>query len=319
MKGQCSLMNILEFLKSEKGAVNILVAASMVALLGMAALAVDVGMIYLAKNRLTSTIDAAVLAGAHDLPDDPAEAVSKAQAYVQLNGDTGTTASFQIGADAKSISGTGQIDLDLFFARVLGFNTQRVNADAFARVGAVSAVRGIAPFGVADSAYTFGQLVEMKYAPPSSTYLSPGWFGALALGGSGASLYENNIRDGYWSTIKIGDLLPVETGVMSGPTRQGIQARINACTHEPGCTIDHYVEGCPRIMVVPLGYKTPGSGSNVDFVVTSFAAFLLDDSSNNGTSGDVKGRFIRYMVPGETSSSAEERGVYAAQLYDPNV
>lgn len=310
-------MRITRFLRDENGTVTVLMAAAMVALIGMAALAVDVGMMYLAKNRLTNTIDAAVLAGAHDLPDDPLGALQKAQAYVQLNGVAGTTADFRIGTDGKSISGTGNVNLQLFFARVLGFNTQLIDASSFARIGAVSSARNIVPFGVGDHPYTYGQAVQIKYS--NGDYLTPGWYGALALGGSGASTYESNITNGYSGTIKIGDILPVETGVMAGPTKQGIQARINACTHSPQCTIDHYVEGCPRILVVPLGYNTPGTGSNVDFVVTAFAAFLIDDSNNNGNSGDVSGKFIQYIVPGETSPTATDRGVYTAQLYDPSV
>ncbi len=303
----------------ENGNISVLLCLGMAALIGMAAFAVDAGMMYLTKNRLTNTIDAAMLAGAHDLPGDPAEALQKAQAYVELNELEDVTANFQVGADGMTITGTGQVNLDLFFFRVFGLNSQLINASSYARVGAASAVNGIVPFGVGDHPYTFGDLVEIKYAPPNNDTLTPGWFGALALGGGGASIYEDNITNGYWNTVRIGDVLPVETGVMAGPTKQGIQARIDACPHAPKCAISSYVEGCPRIMIVPLGYNTAGSGSNVDFIVTGFAAFLLDDSSQNGNGGDVSGRFIRYMVPGETSSTAPDRGVYSAQLYDPSV
>ncbi len=52
----------------ERGQALVLVCVFLVVLLGMAALALDVGNAYLAKRRMQASVDAAALAGAQDLP-----------------------------------------------------------------------------------------------------------------------------------------------------------------------------------------------------------------------------------------------------------
>ncbi len=54
----------------------------------------------------------------------------------------------------------------------------------------------------------------------------PGNFAALALGSTGASIYEGNITNGYDGTISVGDLILSETGNMSGPTYDGVSYRV---------------------------------------------------------------------------------------------
>ena len=56
--------------KSESGQAIVLMALSLVVIMGMAALVVDVGNWYHTKRRLQGTADAAALAGAQLLPKD---------------------------------------------------------------------------------------------------------------------------------------------------------------------------------------------------------------------------------------------------------
>jgi Flp pilus assembly protein TadG len=57
---------------------------AMLALLGVAAFAIDVGYAYYAKRQLQSAVDAAALAGAQDLPDITT-ATATAQSYAAAN------------------------------------------------------------------------------------------------------------------------------------------------------------------------------------------------------------------------------------------
>jgi Flp pilus assembly protein TadG len=57
----------MRFLKDESGSVAVMVAVSLVAVLGMMGLAIDVGQLRLTKQRLQMTADAAALAGALEL------------------------------------------------------------------------------------------------------------------------------------------------------------------------------------------------------------------------------------------------------------
>lgn len=61
------IKSIIDTLKQEKGIAVIIVAAGLVTLLGFASLAVDVGLMYTARNELQNSVDAASLAGANTL------------------------------------------------------------------------------------------------------------------------------------------------------------------------------------------------------------------------------------------------------------
>jgi hypothetical protein len=68
----------------ERGQVLPLVVMALVALLGIAAFAIDVGYAYYAKRQLQSATDAAALAGAQDLPNG-ATAIATATSYAAAN------------------------------------------------------------------------------------------------------------------------------------------------------------------------------------------------------------------------------------------
>ena len=65
------MKTLKQILRCRRGAVVVLMAAAVVGLTGMAALAVDAGMLYLNKYQLANAADAAALAGAQELPGRP--------------------------------------------------------------------------------------------------------------------------------------------------------------------------------------------------------------------------------------------------------
>ncbi len=74
-------------LRDRRGAVGAWSALMLVVLLGVAALPIDMGFLWVLKNRLQSTADASALAGASQLTPTPDAAVVKAEAvaYAQKN------------------------------------------------------------------------------------------------------------------------------------------------------------------------------------------------------------------------------------------
>ncbi len=77
---------ILKRLNDQRGQAFVMTAVAMVMMCGMATLVLDVGHWYRDKRRLQGTSDAATLAGAQLLPDDPGAAKSTAQTYADKNG-----------------------------------------------------------------------------------------------------------------------------------------------------------------------------------------------------------------------------------------
>jgi hypothetical protein len=140
-------------LRSERGAVLVIIAASMVGLMGMAALVIDIGYLLWIKTKLQATADGTALAAAQELPDE-GDTQAMAVQYVVLNegdatplgeGDVVTghwnsvDLTFEAGGvpkDAVQVtverSEANGNPVSLWFARVLGIELADVGATAIA-------------------------------------------------------------------------------------------------------------------------------------------------------------------------------------------
>jgi hypothetical protein len=106
----------------------------MVALLGMAALAVDLGWIYLNGSRLQAAADAAALAGVVNLPGFPAQATDDATAAAGTNGFTvgsGTSLADNVLAD-NQYEVTLDSDIPTFFLNIFGIDEIAIERRAVA-------------------------------------------------------------------------------------------------------------------------------------------------------------------------------------------
>lgn len=309
-------VNWVTTIKREQGSAIALVAIGMVVMIGAAALALDAGQLYINRTRLVNALDSAVLAGVQHLPDDPDLAEQTAAYYAQLNGLSADEYHFTVDEDNRSLSGQANRQVGLNFAGIFKMNSGQVSARAAAKVSPVSSAMGVTPFGVLEGDFKFGEIVTLKEAAGSNTY--SGWFGALCLGGNGAKNYEDNIKEGYDGQISVGDILPIESGNMSGPTEEGIEYLIDQCPHYPRCTIESFAEGCSRILIVPIvNIQTINNGGHPESVkVVGFAAFLVTRYTGHGNENTVEGSFIRYVIPGETGGTPNDYGLYSAYLYE---
>ena len=200
------MKTLKQILRCRRGAVVVLMAAAVVGLTGMAALAVDAGMLYLNKYQLANAADAAALAGAQELPGRPNEAVSTASSIAAANSKPGATPdNIQpvLSKNNTAITVTISRNVPLYFAKVLGLASSQVTATATAEVKTYTGgTNGIVPFGIVKQNFVFGQTYNLKLGGGDGYN---GNFQALALGGSGASTYTDNIKYGYKGTFKIGD------------------------------------------------------------------------------------------------------------------
>lgn len=303
-------------MKNEKGSVIIIVAAAMVLLLGIAALVVDVGVLFYNKVALSNAADAAALAGVQELPHDHTKARETAEAYAVSNGvETGQVLA-EVLPDGRSIRVATSRVVPLGFARILGFSSTKVTADAKASVGSTKGLQGAAPFGVVEDEFVFGEIYTMKYSPRDSDETGSGNFGALALGARGADNYLNNIKNGYSGRLEVGDEIPTiletEPGNMAGPTRTGVDFRIAECDHEPKCTCDRFVKGCSRLLLVPIIDSLDVTGRN-GVVLTGFAAFFVEEVAGVGNVCQVTGRFVRRAADGDLGN-INDYGVVSYRL-----
>lgn len=293
-------------MRGEKGYVLVLVAAMAACLMGAAALALDGGRAFLARRELQDAVDAAALAGAAQLPEDPSAAVQVALAYAARHGLNPGAVQVEVLTASEAAGGvpepgerptvvrvSARSDLGTTFARVWSLERVEVAARAQAAVSPVAGVRGVAPLGVPEWDFVPGARYALKVGAGNA---DRGNFQALALGGRGAANFEENLLRGWPQVMRVGDVVPTEPGNMSGATFRAIQERIASA--RPGETFEDYDPDSPRLLLVPV-VDFSGVGGRDQVRVIGFACFYLEDCTGHGSDCWVYGRFVRRVVTGE--------------------
>jgi hypothetical protein len=153
--------------RREQGSVLIIVVISLVALLGTAALVLDLGAFRSHRRQLQSAADAGALAGAQKLINHVSQSCSAADYYQRQNDDS-TSANNMI-SDANLDTSFCEIltspgcsqpcavrvqpvetDVPFVFGRALGFIDTNIDARARARIVYLTKSKGLLPFGVED-------------------------------------------------------------------------------------------------------------------------------------------------------------------------
>ena len=298
---------MLRLLRAERGSAIVVVALAMTAMMGFGALIVDVGNLYLNKTRLVNMVDAAALAGVQDLPANSQLAVSNAYHYAAQNGMNIDVIGATVSNNNRVITVTATRKVPLFLARIFQMTSSDVTAEAAASISPISGVSGIVPFGIVKQSFIFGQTYSLK-AGAGGGY--SGNYGALALGGNGASVYQGNIQNGYNGQLDVGDWISTETGNMSGPTNQGVNYRIGL---DRAATIATVAKDSPRIVVVPVIDSIEVNGRN-EVLIVGFAAFFLEGTGGQGTDNYITGKFMQMVMPGDISADVTSYGLYGSTL-----
>lgn len=284
--------------RGRQGTILILGAVIFTSLLVMSGVVVDLGQAYVQNSELQKTADAAAFAAATLLPIQVSNSVDQAAAevlareYLAKNdpdeaefvgidfGDTFTDS--EEGELYTSVRVRLQRPVNYIFGPIIGLDGTTLSRHAKVRIEAVIGGIGLAPLGISKErrdATAEGEVVAITFAPTDEEVLN-GTFGSLDLDGTagGASSFEERFINGYFGDIVLNDpdhFLDSENGVMFGKAKSGFDARYAQCTHFPdqgGCTQEHYVSACPRIIMIviyeriePHKYKPLG-----------FAPYLLD-------------------------------------------
>lgn len=303
------------FAGDERGVVAVLTALAMTVILGLAAVSVDAGLLYVAREQLKNASDAAALSGAQLLPEGREQAEAAAREYAGYNDIDAAEVRVDEGRRRVSV-GAGR-QRRTVYARIFSRREEQVGAESTALAGPISGVRGAVPFGVERGDFTYGELYALKLSSEGGGNDGGGDgtpyrgnFHALALGGEGAANYRRNVAGGYPEMLRAGDTVLTETGNMRGPTRQGVKERIAA---DPGATHEDFGRGSPRLIYVPVVDFCEVAGRK-DITVIGFAAFFLEGYREGSDS--VMGRFVRLVADGEVveGAGAEYFGVTAVRL-----
>lgn len=303
-------MNIASLFKSQRGTTFVFFAIILTVIVAFAALSVDIGVIAFEKAKLVNTVDSAALAGAQELVTNASNTRNIVNNYITKNNSELNETTITIDEALRSVEVTSSKTVENYFANVFGNASQDVMATAQAKVENISALSGCRPIAVVKQTFIYGNIYVLKEGA-SDSY--SGNYAAIALGGGGASIYEDNLLSGYSGIIRVGDYIPTETGVIAKKTSKSIETLISRCNHTPLCNHTYYNKNCSRIIFIPVVDTLYVNGKK-HVKVLGFATFFLEGAVNSGGHTDIIGRFITYHADGETSTEINDYGTYGIRL-----
>ncbi|MET4093204.1 pilus assembly protein TadG-related protein [Arthrobacter sp. UYCu712] len=267
----------------ERGGISVIVAILMVVLLGFAALAVDIGMLYSERTQLRNGSDAAALAVAQkcakDANDPECSATSAlARSLASSNAGDGLSnvQSLTLDKAARTVTVTAGAQeagkepnqVSLFFARALGINTTEVAAASTVQWG--SPLAGPTAFPVTFSICQVQNHVDrtLQLLQNHGSNANPDCFygpsGAPVSGGFGWLTSEPGVCGGLI------DLDVAEAG--SDPGNSGAP---DVCLAILQRWATDMTAGKDVVVLLPVFDEVSGTGSGAVYGLKSFAAFKV--------------------------------------------
>lgn len=306
-----------------QGAVLAFVAIGMITMLAMFALVVDAGNLYKERSRLQTAVDAGALAGVSLLPDMVGGSASdRAKDYVQANDSTVARGNITVTFGNTSTVTNGRInvtatkDVDMSFAKFIGFSTVSVSATASAGLQPFGGGAGILPIGVVEPVGGFPVETDVPLKLPvqqqGTLVFGAGDYGFLDVTrnvdvpykdastklidtANGASALAQNLQTGTVVPLHVGDNVYTEPGNKGS---SDIKTEFSALVGQ--------------IRLVPIVVESTIKGA---VKITGFAAFRITLADVNGKT-TLSGQFVPdYVFPGDPGSpSSSTSTVYVAGL-----
>jgi Flp pilus assembly protein TadG len=312
---------ILKRLNDQRGQAFVLTAIAMVMMCAMAALVLDVGHWYRDKRRLQGTADAAALAGAQMLPDNPGGAKSTAQTYADKNGGDVAGASIVVsstyGANDTISVGAQRNDPGIF-SRVIGATNADISARAKARVGVPQSVLHVAPMVVRcnhpliqncnnnGNMPKFNVPTTLDYDPMGA----PGAFGMLNLSKGGGTPGSSEEAD--WILKGYNAWLDVNKDYNSDPGAKFSSQEVQGA-------LDARLSGDP-VLLFPVFERLTGTGQNAKYYIIGWIGFHLTSYVAHGNNATLTGYFTTYIAQGVLASGGPGNsinlGVKSIQLIE---
>jgi hypothetical protein len=301
-------MRFWKFVTNEQGNVVALVALTFISLLAMVGLAIDGGLLYMTKTHLQKTANAAALSGAQELTNKEERVKLVINDILKAHKEASNLENIYVEMDKQVSVAVGK-PVKLAFGKIFGFDEVRVSAKATAGIRPMGRSLGAAPLGIDES-------VQLEFYKPyqlkvDSTSVNSGNFGVLALGNVGARTYEENLRYGYQTDLKVGMIVDTQTGNIAGKTRDVVQQLVNGC---PETVESIYDRKCSRVILIPV-YKPYQYDQNQlkSVMITGFAYFYITQPmSSNDTA--IKGMFIKRAGKGFEEVGSVNKGAYSIRL-----
>jgi Flp pilus assembly protein TadG len=252
-------------LDGERGATAVVFALLLVPMLGFAAIAVDVGALYAERARLQVGADAAAIAVAQDCSrGNCGNMLATAQALIDANDTEGTAAQPVLSSDPLSVTVTGGLPVEHWFAPVIGHDSTRVSATATVGWGGPSGGTSVLPLTFSWCSFKAqtggglpsGTTVHTIKLSKTAEDLCTGPSGNAVPGGFG---FLETDDDACESTSSIDEPLQSEPGE-SPPA---------------ACDAADFRAYIGRTVLLPIFDEAGGTGNGAWYRVYGYAAFKL--------------------------------------------
>jgi len=312
----------------QSGQATVITVLFMTVLIAMAAAVLDVGSWYRADRALQATVDAAALAGAQALPQNPVQAELLALEYAEKNGgnvDVTEIALTSTNFGVDTITVDAEAPTPGFFARLFGIDSVTVAARAKARAGGVSQAKYVAPIVVHEkhpkllcgmACFNSANEFELEYqhlktdkgkgnddeGPDGS-----GSFGFINLtgeGGVGSNELGDWILNGLDQYMPLGDYNTSTGNPFSSNNIKG--------------ALEKRMTGNP-VLLFPIYQTLTGTGDNAEYKIVGWVAFHLTGMNLAGNNEKIKGWFEEVIWDGiltESGSGTLLTGVKAVELVE---
>jgi len=245
----------------QKGLVLVMVTAAMMALVGVAALSIDVNHALMNKSRLQNSADAAALAAATVIDSDGTTGDATTAANTTLtnmvNASGNSSMSFSDSSVLVQYSNDPEVfptppltqaagfdddddtfvrvvvsnyELDNFFAKVMSVE-KKLSVSAVAGPSPSAPAVNVVPMAVCEdeaasgsNGYDTGKLYALKLADQNQSEMGAGNYQLLDFG-SGADTVRDALAGGYEGRVGIGDTVITKPGNTVGPVGQGLNTR----------------------------------------------------------------------------------------------
>jgi hypothetical protein len=292
-------------LKNERGQAFVVMVLSLAVVIGMAALALDVGHWFRDKRRLQGTSDAAALAGAQQLPDDPAGAKTMALNYANMNGGNVAGANITVSSTYfanDTITVNGQRNDPGMFTGLFGITNVNITSHSKVLVGPPHDALHVAPM-VVYCGHSLIQNCNNSHAPqfnvPTDLNFdamgAPGAFGMLNLDGEngtiGTSTEAQWISQGFDQYLPLGKYKSDPGAKFSGqPVQSALTSRLNT------------------VLLFPVFKTLTGTGQNAQYDIIGWIGFYLTGFDVHGNNATLHGYFTQYIAEGILAQHAPGSG-----------
>ena len=315
----------MRVLRDTRGQTVVLTVVFLAAIVGMAAFVLDVGAWYRDHRAAQATADAAALAAAQALPDNPGEAQAHALDYASRNGGglepANVTFSSEFAAN-DTVSVRIERQAPGFFAKLFGIDSVDIAAKASARASALGAAQWVAPVVVninhqllpggqgcnpnsCDPIFEQPTELELLHLHSPGSGDAAGAFGLIDLRGGngsvGAAELADWMRRGFDQDMPLGIYNSVPSVKFnSSHFKEALAARLNS------------------EILIPIYDTLVESGSNAEYNVIGWIGFVPTEFSGGGSNGKIKGHFTRVIWQGiqATSGGPPAFGAHTISLVD---